>query len=142
MTVDIAADSIANPGSPLASIYTRDLNLWYAKFQALRDFTQLSEDTPLDFIPRPGDSPEHRSVLAAEEACAGRGGWGAGGGGTRRGALPLLPGAAGATEGIDSLNAFFLLVDRPEVYNLPAAPSLPSRRIGAAPAGSRSASSR
>jgi formate dehydrogenase iron-sulfur subunit len=27
------------------------------------------------------------------------------------------------------LNAFFLLTDRPEAYNLPAAPKLPSRRI-------------
>ena len=35
------------------------------RFQALRDFTQLNEDTPLDFIPLPGDNQEHRSVLAA-----------------------------------------------------------------------------
>jgi Tfp pilus assembly PilM family ATPase len=35
------------------------------RFQALRDFTQLSEDTPLDFIPLPGEDQEHRSVLAA-----------------------------------------------------------------------------
>jgi formate dehydrogenase iron-sulfur subunit len=27
------------------------------------------------------------------------------------------------------LNAFFLLTDRPEVYNLPAAPTLPSTRV-------------
>ncbi len=39
------------------------------------------------------------------------------------------PGALGATGGIDRLHAFFLLRDRPEVYNLPAAPSLPSTRI-------------
>ena len=39
------------------------------------------------------------------------------------------PGAPGATGGIESLNAFFLLTDRPEVYNLPAAPSLPSTRV-------------
>lgn len=39
------------------------------------------------------------------------------------------PGAPGATGGIDGLNAFFLLLDRPEVYNLPAAPTLPSGRI-------------
>ncbi|MEX2142842.1 MAG: hypothetical protein WD894_26535 [Pirellulales bacterium] len=35
------------------------------RFQALRDFTQLSEDTPLDFIALPGEDQEHRSVLAA-----------------------------------------------------------------------------
>jgi formate dehydrogenase iron-sulfur subunit len=39
------------------------------------------------------------------------------------------PGAPGATGGIGELNAFFLLVDRPEVYNLPAAPTLPSKRV-------------
>ena len=39
------------------------------------------------------------------------------------------PGAPGATGGIGDLHAFFLLVDRPEVYNLPAAPTLPSRRV-------------
>ena len=39
------------------------------------------------------------------------------------------PGAPGATNGIGPLHAFFLLLDRPEVYNLPAEPSLPSRRI-------------
>ena len=39
------------------------------------------------------------------------------------------PGEPGATGGIDSLHAFFLLLDRPEVYNLPAAPALPSARV-------------
>jgi formate dehydrogenase iron-sulfur subunit len=39
------------------------------------------------------------------------------------------PNSPGATGGIDHLNAFFLLLDKPEVYNLPAAPNLPSRRI-------------
>jgi formate dehydrogenase iron-sulfur subunit len=39
------------------------------------------------------------------------------------------PGTPGATDGIERLNAFFLLTDRPEVYNLPAAPTLPSRRV-------------
>jgi formate dehydrogenase iron-sulfur subunit len=39
------------------------------------------------------------------------------------------PGTPGATGGIEHLNAFFLLIDRPEVYNLPAAPTLPSRRV-------------
>ena len=39
------------------------------------------------------------------------------------------PGAPGATGGIEELNAFFLLTDRPEVYNLPAAPTLPSQRV-------------
>jgi formate dehydrogenase iron-sulfur subunit len=35
----------------------------------------------------------------------------------------------GSTGGIGDLHAFFLLTDRPETYNLPAAPTLPSRRI-------------
>lgn len=39
------------------------------------------------------------------------------------------PGSPGSTGGIGELNAFFLLTDRPEVYNLPPAPTLPSRRI-------------
>jgi formate dehydrogenase iron-sulfur subunit len=40
-----------------------------------------------------------------------------------------VPGAPGATGGIDRLNAFFLLTEQPEVYNLPAAPTLPATRI-------------
>ena len=40
-----------------------------------------------------------------------------------------VPESPGATGGIQQLNAFFLLVDKPEVYNLPAAPTLPSRRV-------------
>ncbi len=39
------------------------------------------------------------------------------------------PGTPGATGGIEKLNAFFLLLDRPEVYNLPAAPTRPAQRI-------------
>ena len=39
------------------------------------------------------------------------------------------PDTVGATNGINRLNAFFLLTDRPEVYNLPPQPSLPSRRV-------------
>src|SRR5438093_3490850 len=39
------------------------------------------------------------------------------------------PDGPGATGGIGDLSAFFLLMDRPEVYNLPAAPTLPSRRV-------------
>jgi formate dehydrogenase iron-sulfur subunit len=39
--------------------------------------------------------------------------------------------APGSTGGIGDLHAFFLLTDRPEVYNLPSAPTLPSTRIGA-----------
>jgi Tfp pilus assembly PilM family ATPase len=35
------------------------------RFQALRDFTQMSDDTPLDFIPLPGEDAEHKTVLAA-----------------------------------------------------------------------------
>ncbi len=40
-----------------------------------------------------------------------------------------VPDGPGATGGIGELNAFFLLLDKPEVYNLPAAPTLPSTRI-------------
>jgi formate dehydrogenase iron-sulfur subunit len=39
------------------------------------------------------------------------------------------PGAPGATGDMGYLNAFFLLTDRPEVYNLPAAPTRPSNRV-------------
>ena len=39
------------------------------------------------------------------------------------------PGTPGATGGIEDLHAFFLLTERPEVYNLPAAPTLPSTRV-------------
>ena len=38
--------------------------------------------------------------------------------------------ALGSTGGIGDLHAFFLLTDRPEVYNLPSAPTLPSTRVG------------
>ena len=37
------------------------------------------------------------------------------------------PGGPGATGGLRRLNAFFLLIDRPERYNLPPAPSRPAR---------------
>ncbi len=40
-----------------------------------------------------------------------------------------LPGSPGATGDIEALHAFFLLLDRPEVYNLPAAPCLPQTRV-------------
>ncbi len=40
-----------------------------------------------------------------------------------------VPGGPGATCEIDSLHAFFLLLDRPEVYNLPTAPVLPASRV-------------
>ena len=39
------------------------------------------------------------------------------------------PGAPGATGGLGHLNAFFLLTDRPEAYNLPAAPTRASSRV-------------
>lgn len=42
-----------------------------------------------------------------------------------------IPGGPGATGGIEHLNAFFLLLARPEQYNLPAAPQLPQRRVSA-----------
>jgi formate dehydrogenase iron-sulfur subunit len=37
--------------------------------------------------------------------------------------------APGTTGGVGDLHAFFLLTDRPEVYNLPSAPTLPSTRV-------------
>ncbi len=40
-----------------------------------------------------------------------------------------MPGGPGATGGIEGLAAFFLLLDRPETYNLPEAPELPAKRI-------------
>jgi formate dehydrogenase iron-sulfur subunit len=40
------------------------------------------------------------------------------------------PGAPGATGGLGHLNAFFLLTERPEVYNLPVAPTRPAERVG------------
>jgi formate dehydrogenase iron-sulfur subunit len=44
-----------------------------------------------------------------------------------------LYGADPATQpGTEGLNAFFLLVDKPEVYNLPADPVAPSKRAGSA----------
>ena len=52
----------------------------------------------------------------------------------RAAASPGSPGEAavspGSTGGIGDLHAFFLLTDRPEVYNLPSAPTLPSTRVG------------
>jgi formate dehydrogenase iron-sulfur subunit len=40
------------------------------------------------------------------------------------------PGAPGATGDLGHLNAFFLLTERPETYNLPVAPTRPSNRVG------------
>ncbi len=40
-----------------------------------------------------------------------------------------VPGGPGATGGIEALHAFFLLLDKPEVYNLPQAPTLPYTRV-------------
>ena len=40
------------------------------------------------------------------------------------------PGSPGATGDLKHLNAFFLLTDRPEVYNLPEAPTRASDRVG------------
>jgi formate dehydrogenase iron-sulfur subunit len=39
------------------------------------------------------------------------------------------PGNPGATGGLEYLNAFFLLTERPEIYNLPVAPSRPANRV-------------
>jgi formate dehydrogenase iron-sulfur subunit len=38
-------------------------------------------------------------------------------------------GGPGTTGGVGDLNCFFLLMDQPEVYNLPTAPTLPSTRL-------------
>ncbi|MHB1416831.1 MAG: 4Fe-4S dicluster domain-containing protein [Chloroflexota bacterium] len=40
-----------------------------------------------------------------------------------------VPGGPGATGGIKGLNCFFLLTERPEAYNLPAAPEVPTKRV-------------
>jgi len=42
------------------------------------------------------------------------------------------PDSPGATGDMQYLNAFFLLTDRPEAYNLPAAPTRPSNRVAPA----------
>jgi formate dehydrogenase iron-sulfur subunit len=39
------------------------------------------------------------------------------------------PGTPGATGDLGHLNAFFLLTDRPETYNLPVAPTRPANRV-------------
>ena len=41
------------------------------------------------------------------------------------------PGTPGATGNLRHLHAFFLLLDRPEVYNLPFAPSRGADRVPA-----------
>lgn len=41
------------------------------------------------------------------------------------------PGAPGTQGGVAGLHAFFLLLDRPETYNLPSAPILPAARVPA-----------
>jgi formate dehydrogenase iron-sulfur subunit len=50
--------------------------------------------------------------------------------GVRNAYLYGSPGSPGATGEIGGLNCFFLLLDRPEVYNLPVAPLLPPGRTG------------
>lgn len=42
-----------------------------------------------------------------------------------------VPGTPGTQGGVGGLQAFFLLLDRPEVYNLPPAPILPAARVPA-----------
>ncbi len=49
--------------------------------------------------------------------------------GVRGAYLYGVPDAPGATGGLGHLNAFFLLTERPETYNLPAAPTRASRRV-------------
>ncbi len=39
------------------------------------------------------------------------------------------PGGQGATNGVEALNSFFLLMDHPNVYGLPEAPKLPARQV-------------
>jgi formate dehydrogenase iron-sulfur subunit len=51
--------------------------------------------------------------------------------GVPRAYLYGAPDTPGTTGEIGPLHAFFLLTDRPEVYNLPTAPSLPATRVGA-----------
>jgi formate dehydrogenase iron-sulfur subunit len=43
-----------------------------------------------------------------------------------------VPGAPGATGDLGHLNAFFLLTERPEAYNLPAAPTRAANRVAPA----------
>ena len=43
-----------------------------------------------------------------------------------------VPDSPGATGGLDHLHAFFLLTERPEVYNLPAAPTRAANRVAPA----------
>ena len=66
------AETLAVVGRP--SIELKDLSLPPApddelpdmvRFQAMRDFTQLQDDWPLDFIPLSGSAEESRQVLAA-----------------------------------------------------------------------------
>lgn len=52
--------------------------------------------------------------------------------GVKNAQLYGAPDSPGATGGLKHLNAFFLLTDRPEVYNLPAAPSRPAERVAPA----------
>jgi formate dehydrogenase iron-sulfur subunit len=40
-----------------------------------------------------------------------------------------VPGGPGATDGLQQLNAFFLLTAAPETYNLPRRPSRPAERV-------------
>ncbi len=42
------------------------------------------------------------------------------------------PGLPAPPEGLEHLNAFFLLIDRPEVYNLPVAPTRAANRVAPA----------
>jgi formate dehydrogenase iron-sulfur subunit len=51
--------------------------------------------------------------------------------GVPRAYLYGAPDTPGTTGAIGPLHAFFLLTDRPEVYNLPTAPSLPATRVRA-----------
>jgi formate dehydrogenase iron-sulfur subunit len=52
--------------------------------------------------------------------------------GVERAYLYGTPDSPGTTGGLHHLNAFFLLTDEPEAYNLPAAPSRASNRVGPA----------
>jgi formate dehydrogenase iron-sulfur subunit len=71
-------------------------------------------------------APERTREPASKTDVEGPGGNGAGVSSGAAGQEGAMPGASG---GLVALNAFFLLTDRPETYNLPAWPTRASRRL-------------
>ena len=63
-----------------------------------------------------------------EKAAAARGGTARA---RRQGGVPIWREDAAASPAPEGLNAFFLLVDKPEVYNLPPEPVAPAKRVAA-----------